>query len=95
MELRFKIVIEFKMQTMFAKSSILEVSQVLSLPLTTIHQIFFTNNKRVISRFFGRVAVSTQPGFYLFKFNNKNTKNTRVRCEMCLKLTVRTPERRK
>ena len=35
----------------------------------------------------------TQAVFYLFKFN-RNTKNIRVIREMCLKLTVRTPERR-
>ena len=30
-------------------------------------------------------------GNYLFKVNNKNT---RTRCEICSKLTVKTPERR-
>ena len=29
------------------------------------------------------------PGIYLFKVN---TRNTRVRCEICSKLTIRTPE---
>ena len=28
------------------------------------------------------------------KMNYRSTKNTRARCEMCLKVTVRTPERR-
>ena len=40
------------------------------------------------------VTLTTQPEFQLFKFNNSNTKNTRAKCEMCLKLTVSTPERR-
>ena len=42
------------------------MSQVLSSPLTTINQMFLTNNKRAISRFFGTVALTTQPEFYLF-----------------------------
>ena len=56
-------------------------------------QTFLTINKRGISWFFGTVTVTTQPGFYLFEVNNKSDKNTRARCEMCLKLTVRAPER--
>ena len=35
----------------------------------------------------------TQPGFRLFQVNNRNTKNTKTICEMCLKLTARIPER--
>ena len=30
-------------------------------------------------------------GIYLLKFNNRNT---RTRCEICSKLTIKTPERR-
>ena len=30
-------------------------------------------------------------GIYLFKVNNRNT---RTRCEICSKLTIKTPERR-
>ena len=93
-ELLVKIINDFKLSTIFAKSSISDMSQNLSLPLTTISQTFFTNNKRALSRFFGTVIPTTQPGFYLFKVNNKNTKNTRARCEMCLKLTVRASELR-
>ena len=40
------------------------------------------------------MALTRQSGFYLFKVNNRNIKNTRARCEMCLKLTVSTPEQR-
>ena len=50
------------------------MSQVLSLPLTTINQTFFPNNKTAISRFFGMVILTTQPRFYLFKVNNRNAK---------------------
>ena len=42
------------------------------------------------SRFFGTVFLTTQPEFYMFKVNNRNTKNTRARCQICLKLTLRT-----
>ena len=66
--------------------------QVLSSPLTAINQMFLTNNKRVTSWFFGTVALTTQPISYLFKFNNRNTKNTSGGCEMCLELTVGAPE---
>ena len=52
---------------------------------------FFTNNKKLYDGF---LTLTTQPGFYLFKINNRNTKNTRERCEICLKLTVRKLERR-
>ena len=41
------------------KSTILDVSQVLSSSLSTINQMFLTNNKRAISRFFGMVALTT------------------------------------
>ena len=60
------------------------MSQVLILSLTAIDQTLFTNNKRAISLFLGMVTLITQPGFYLFQVNNRNTKK---------KLTVRIPER--
>ena len=62
--------------------------------VSTILSTLFTNNKRTISWHFGTVASTTQLGFYLFKVNNRNTKNARARCEMCLKIIVRTPEQR-
>ena len=52
------------------------------------------NNKRAVSRLFRTVTVTTRPGFYMFKVNNGNTKNTKARCERCLKLTVMAPKRR-
>ena len=55
---------------------------------------FSRNNKITISRFFGTLTPTTQLGFYLFKVNDRDIKNTRARCEICLKITVRTPERR-
>ena len=30
----------------------------------------------------------------MFKVNNRNNRNTRTRCEICSKLTIKTPERR-
>ena len=73
-------------------SAILEVSQVLSSSLTTINQMFLTNNKRALSRFCGTVALTTEPRFYLLKVKNRNIKNTRASCEMFLELTERAPE---
>ena len=73
-ELLVKIANDFELQTTVAKRSILDVSLVLSSPLTTKNQTFLTNNKRAISRFFGTVALPTQPGLHLFKVNNRNTK---------------------
>ena len=61
MEFLNKIVIDFKLQTIFAKRSILAVLQVLSLVLTKINQTLFTNNKRATSRFFGTVTVTAKP----------------------------------
>ena len=40
------------------------------------------------------VTPTTELGFYLFKANDRNSKNTRERCEMYLKIIIRTPERR-
>ena len=51
MELLVKIVNDFKLLAIFAKRSILDVSQVLNLPLTTINQTFFTNSKSYIMVF--------------------------------------------
>ena len=36
------------------------------------------------------LAVLHPAGFYMFKVNNRNT---RARCEICSKLTIKTPER--
>ena len=37
------------------------------------------------------VTLSDQAGNYMFKVNNRNI---RARCEICSKLTIKTPERR-
>ena len=37
------------------------------------------------------LVITFPAGIYLFKVNNKNT---RTRCEICSKLTIKTPERR-
>ena len=70
------------------------MSQVLSSSLTAVNQMFLTNNKTDTSGYFGTVTVNTQPGFYLFQGNNRNTKNNETRTKMRLNLTVRIPERR-
>ena len=93
MELLLKIFNDFKLYANFAKSYILDVPLVLSSPLTTINQTFLSNNKIAISRFSRRVALTTHPGFYLFKVSNRKTKNNGTRREMSLKLTGKTPER--
>ena len=41
MELIVKIIIDFQLQSIFAKTTVLDVSQALSSPLTTINQTFF------------------------------------------------------
>ena len=63
MELLLTVIINFKPQTNFAKRSILDMSQVLSLALSTKNQTFFKNKKRAISWFFGMVTLTTQLGF--------------------------------
>ena len=68
------------------KRVILDVSQVLSSPLTT--SMLFANNKTYITVFWNGGSYYL-PRFYEFKVNNRNTKNTRASCEMCLELSVR------
>ena len=92
MELLIKIVNDFKLYTNFGKSPSLDVPQILGPSLTIINQMFLTNNKKSSIMVFGTVAFTTQLGFCLFQVNNRNTKNTRARCEMCVKLTIMTPE---
>ena len=41
---------------------------------------------------FGTIVFTTWTGFCLFQADNRNTKNTRARCEICVKLTIMTPE---
>ena len=50
--------------------------------------IFLAHNKRSFLEVF-RLAIPT--GSYMFKVN---IRNTRTRCEICSKLTIKTPERR-
>ena len=56
--------------------------------------VFYEHQNKGYFAVFWNSETYYQPGFYLFKVNNRNTKSTRAGCEMCLKLTVRTPERR-
>ena len=85
MELIIKIVNDFKQYTIFAKGSILDVSQAF--------QRFYEQQKNYIT-VFGTVSPTTLFGFYMFKVNDRNTENTRARCITCLKIIVRTPKRR-
>ena len=45
--------------------------------------VFLSNITSIVSKF--------AAGNYIFKVNNRNT---RTRCEICSKLTIKTPERR-
>ena len=74
MKLLIKTLNDLKLHTIFAKRSTLYVFQVLSSTLTTTNQTFLTNQKRNVSPIFGTVALTTQPGFYLFIVNNSKTK---------------------
>ena len=47
--------------------------------------------KRDIRKISSQLKQILPTGIYLFKVNNKNT---RTRCEICSKLTIKTPERR-
>ena len=64
MELFAKLLTTLNFKLFSRKSIILDVSEVLSSSLSTINQMFLTENKRVISRFFGTVALTTWPRFY-------------------------------
>ena len=64
MELFAKLLTALNCKLFSRKSTILDVSKVLSSSLSTINQTFLTKNKRVISRFFGTVALTTWPRFY-------------------------------
>ena len=44
-----------------------------------------------LARFMGCFTHANPAGIYLIKVNNRNTRN---RCEICSKLTIKTPERR-
>ena len=50
----------------------------------------FATDQSALAKYF--VGSEDSPaGIYLFKVNNRNT---RTRCEICSKLTIKTPERR-
>ena len=89
-----QIVNSFQSLTIFAKSSILDIwlgseyvaaLQGLGLSLSlSIIQFWL----RLIPCFF---AAHSPAGNHMFKVNNRNT---RKRCEICSKLTIKTPEQR-
>ena len=54
--------------------------------------VFFTTFLQTYSEAHsGPCQISNPVGIYLLKVNNRNT---RTRCEICSKLTIKTPERR-
>ena len=58
------------------------------------HKLFLPNSWQVFikTKFMVRLRLWYFPaGNYMFKVNNRNT---RKRCEICSKLTIKTPERR-
>ena len=62
--------------------------QIINLFSVTVGNIlFFGLRKSVGSHVFNLIHPA---GIYMFKVNNRNTK---IRCEICLKLTIKTPER--
>ena len=73
-----------------------------SIPLTTsdptlvrtylliVRAAFFTSLRNVAKDVM-KVFHANPTNIYLFKVNNRNT---RKRCEICSKLTIKTPERR-
>ena len=70
------------------------MSQILSSPLTTINQCFLRTTKTYITVFWngGSYYLLTEILPREFKVNNRKTKNTRAWFEMCLHLSVKTPE---
>ena len=55
-----------------------------------MHKILPTNHLK-LTIIFKKISGSFPAGNYMFKVNNRNT---RTRCEICSKLTIKTPERR-
>ena len=51
----------------------------------------FTKNTSCKNLVFIKLDCRNPAGIYLLKVNNRNT---RTRCEICSKLTIKTPERR-
>ena len=62
MELFVKIVNDFKLYTIFAKRSILDVSQALSSPLATINQMIFYQKQKNYTTVFGSGSSYYQEG---------------------------------
>ena len=96
-ELLVKIVIDFKLQTIFAKKSILDVSKVLSSPLITIlfwlHGNACYQKKKSYVTFFLKLWLLLHSRDFTCSKLTVEALKTRARCKTCLKLIVRTPER--
>ena len=67
----------------------------ITAPVLTILPIFFDENPTFPTTFSSSPSIFTITSFpaniFLFKVNNRNS---RKKCEICLNLTIKTPERR-
>ena len=59
--------------------------------LITMKMKIIKNESHRLSRLSKKQTIHYPAGIYLLKVNNRNT---RTRCEICSKLTIKTPERR-
>ena len=66
----------------------------LFVKIVNLFSTFFMKGKVTISRYFETMTLTTQLRFYLFKVNDRYTKNTRAIYKMCLNVIDRTPEGR-
>ena len=74
MEPLVKIDSDFKLQTIFAKSSISDVSQVLSSPLTVINQIFLTDKNQLYHGFLEQLLLLPSRDFTCSKLTIETLK---------------------
>ena len=59
--------------------------------MKVFEKLLFENDDDYNEVFLSKITVVFPVGIYLLKVN---TRNTRTRCEICSKLTIKTPERR-
>ena len=59
--------------------------------MKVFEKLLFENDDDYNEVFLSKIIVVFPVGIYLLKVN---TRNTRTRCEICSKLTIKTPERR-
>ena len=75
------------------KQRIHSTKTVLSMKLSEAVNILYADiiEKKALDLLNYPNAITFPAGNYMFKVNNRNT---RTRCEICSKLTIKTPERR-